>query len=144
LIAYFDTSAVLPLIIEETGSSVASRLWDEADRVVSSRLVYPEGRAALAMAFRMHRLDRKELRVAVEVFDALHDQIDIVEVTGRLARSAGSVAEKFGLRGYDAVHLASASEIADSEVVLAAGDRSLLVAARALGIATTDLNSTGS
>ena len=54
---YFDTSAVVPLVIEEPSSIVASRLWDEADRVVSSRLVYAEGRAALAMARRLDRID---------------------------------------------------------------------------------------
>ena len=57
MIVYFDTSAILPIVIEEPSSAVASRLWDEADRVVSSRLVYAEGRAALAMARRMNRID---------------------------------------------------------------------------------------
>jgi len=45
---YFDTSAIVPIVIEEPSSKVASRLWDEADRVVSSCLVYAEGRAASA------------------------------------------------------------------------------------------------
>jgi uncharacterized protein len=139
LIVYFDTSALLPLVIEEPGSQIASRLWDEAERVVSSRLVYAEGRAALAMALRMKRLDEEELHRSVNAFEALHDQLHVVEVAAGLVRRAGQLAEQFGLRGYDAVHLASVEEIADPDVVLAAGDQSLLAAAEALGIAVGSL-----
>jgi predicted nucleic acid-binding protein len=139
LIVYFDTSAIVPLIIEEPSSLAASRLWDEADRVVSSRLVYAEGRAALAMARRLDRVDEYELRTAVQDFESLYQQLDIVEVTENLVRHAGSLAERFALRGYDAVHLASAQQVHDSDMVIAAGDQDLLRAAQALGIATSNL-----
>ncbi len=142
MIVYFDTSALLPLVIEEPSSQIAARLWDEAERVVSSRLVYPEGRAALAMALRIRRIDEQELRDAVDAFEILHDQLHIVEVTEGLVRSAGGMADQCDLRGYDAVHLASVQEIADSDVVLAAGDPGLLAAAEALGIAVANLNVT--
>lgn len=141
MIVYFDTSALLPIVIEEPTSATASRLWDDADRVVSSRLVYVEGRAALAMARRMDRLDEHQLRTAVEDFEAVHEQLDFIEVTENLVGEAGALAEQFGLRGYDAVHLASARLLNDPELVLAAGDQTLLGAARAAGIATADLNS---
>jgi len=140
LIVYFDTSAVLPLVIEEPGSQIASRLWDEAERVVSSRLVYAEGRAAMAMALRMKRLDGQDLRSAVDSFEILHNQLHIVEITEGLVHRAGAMAEQFDLRGYDAVHLASVEEIADLEVVLAARDRNLLAAAETLGIAVANLH----
>jgi predicted nucleic acid-binding protein len=141
LIVYFDTSAIVPVIIEEPASSAASRLWHEADRVVSSRLLYAEGRAALAMAHRMNRIDAQGLRAAVEELEALHEQLDLVEVTASLVREAGALAEKFALRGYDAVHVASAQLVNDPETVFAAGDRDLLAAARAAGISTADLTS---
>jgi uncharacterized protein len=139
LIVYFDTAAILPIVIEEPASAVASRLWDDADRVVSSRLVYAEGRAALAMAYRTNRVDLRQLRTAVGDFETLHDQLDVVEVTDSVVRDAGALAEQFSLRGYDAVHLASARLINDPELVLAAGDQSLLAGARAIGIATANL-----
>ena len=140
MIVYFDTSAVLPLVIEEPGSQIASRLWDEAERVVSSRLVYAEGRAALAMALRMKRPDGQDLRSAVDSFEILHNQLHIVEITEGLVHRAGTMAEQFDLRGYDAVHLASVEEITDLDVVLAAGDRNLLAAAETLGIAVANLH----
>lgn len=136
---YFDTSAIVPIVIDEPSSAVASRLWDEADRVVSSRLVYAEGRAVLAMARRLDRIDERELREAVDNFESLHDQLDVIEVTERIIREAGGLAEQLSLRGYDAVHLASARLVDDAEMVLAAGDQSLLVAAQAIGLSTADL-----
>lgn len=131
---------MLPLVIEEPGSQIASRLWDEAERVVSSRLVYAEGRAALAMALRMKRPDGQDLRSAVDSFEILHNQLHIVEITEGLVHRAGAMAEQFDLRGYDAVHLASVEEITDLDVVLAAGDRNLLAAAETLGIAVANLH----
>lgn len=139
MIVYFDTSAILPILVEEPASEAASRLWDEADRVLSSRLAYAEARAALAMAHRMNRIDAEGLRAAVDELEVLHGQLDVVEVTEDVERRAGELAERFALRGYDAVHLASAQSVADPELVLAAGDRSLLHASLALGIATAGL-----
>jgi uncharacterized protein len=140
LIVYFDTSAIVPIVIEEPSSTVASRLWDEADRVVSSRLVYPEARAALAMARRFERIDERGLREAVGDFESLHSQLDLIEITEGLVREAGELAEQLNLRGADAVHLASARLVDDPDMVLAAGDQSLLAAARAVGMATADLS----
>jgi len=132
-------SAIVPPVVEEPSSSVASRLWDEADRVASSRLVDAEGRAALATARRLARIDASGLREAVRALEGLHDQLDVIEVTEGLVREAGGLAEQLGLRGYDAVHRASVRLVADAETVLATGTQRLLVAARARGLATADL-----
>ena len=140
MIAYFDTSAVLPLIIEEPASEPAGRLWDDASRVVSVRLLYPEARAALAQARRTGRLTSRQLRSAVAELEALDQQLDHVEVTAVLATRAGELAETHALRGYDAVHLAAAEAIADADVVMVAGDRALSAAAGALGLATAQLD----
>lgn len=139
MIVYFDTSAIVPVIVEEASSAAASRLWDEADRAVSSRLSYAEARAAFAMARRMERIDDDQLRSVVRDFGSLHEQLDIVEVTENLVRDAGTLAEELDLRGYDAVHLASARQIHDPDLVLASSDRALLRGAEALGIATSSL-----
>ena len=139
MIAYFDTSAVMPLLITEPGSDRAASLWDGADRVVSVRLVYPEARAALAQAERLGRLTARQLRDAVTEFDALFEQIDLVEVDDILTRRAGELAEARQLRGYDAVHLAAADRVRDPSVVMVAGDGALLAAAAAEGMAVAEL-----
>lgn len=138
MIAYFDTSAIVPLLITEPGSARAAQLWDVADRVVSARLVYPEGRAALAQAHRLGRLTARQLRAAVDELDARYAELYFVEVDDLLARRAGEFAEAHGLRGYDAVHLAAADRLRESELVVVAGDNALLAAATAEGLATAD------
>jgi len=139
LIVYFDTSALVPLVIEESTSATAARLWREADRVISSRLIYAEARAALGLAHRIGRLDKKRLRDSVGRLDWLVTDLDVVEVTEELVQRAGMLAESLGLRGYDAIHLSSAELVRDTELVLAAGDHDLLQAARTLGLGTADL-----
>jgi uncharacterized protein len=139
VIAYFDTSAVVPLLIAEPGSARAASLWDGADRAVSVRLIYPETRAALAQATRLGRLTARQLRDAVNGFDSLFEEIDLVEVDDVLARRAGQLAEVRQLRGYDAVHLAAAERVRDPNVVVIAGDGALLEAAAAEGMAVGEL-----
>jgi uncharacterized protein len=134
VIAYVDTSAVLPLLVVEAGSARAATLWDGADRVVSARLVYPEGRAALTHANRLGRLTGRQLRAASIELDSRYEQLDLVEIDDSLARHAGQLAEAHGLRGYDAVHLAAAHRVRDPDLVLVAGDKTLLTAATADGM----------
>jgi len=139
VIAYFDTSALVPLLVSEPGTERAVTLWDAAGHVVSSRLSYPEGRAALAQAHRLDRLTNRGLRDAVDALDACFEEIDLVEVDDGLARRAGQIAEVRALRGYDAVHLASALLIQDADLVMVSGDLALLAAARAEGMSTAAL-----
>jgi predicted nucleic acid-binding protein len=139
VIAYFDTSAVVPLLIAESGSGRAASLWDGADRVVSVRLIYPETRAALAQAERLGRLTARQLRDAGTEFDSLFEEIDLIEVDDALARRAGELAEVRQLRGYDAVHLAAADRVHDPNVVVIAGHGALLGAAAAEGMAVAGL-----
>jgi predicted nucleic acid-binding protein len=139
VIAYLDTSAVVPLLIAEPGSARAASLWESADRVVSVRLLYPETRAALAQAARLGRITARNLRTAVTRFDTLFTELDLVEVDDPLARRAGELAEFHGLRGYRAVHLAAADRIRDSDVVVIAGDSALLGAATAEGMMIAEL-----
>jgi uncharacterized protein len=137
VIAYFDTSAIVPLVIAEPGSPLARSVWESADRVVSVRLVYPEARAALAHAHRLGRLASRQHRAAVSDLEARHDELDLIEIDDDLARRAGDLAETHALRGDDAVHLAAAMTVGAEETVLVAGDRTLLAAAAAVGLAAT-------
>jgi len=134
LIAYFDTSALVPLLVDEPGTAVALRMWDEALRIVAVPLLYAEGRAALAQAQRLGRVTRPQLRAAVEELNDVYSQIDVVSIDEALVRRAAELAEAHGLRGCDAVHLAGAERAADGDFVVVAGDRALLAAAAAVGL----------
>jgi uncharacterized protein len=135
VITYFDTSAIIPLLVDEPTSRTCTRLWNEAARVVSVRLLYPEARAALARARRLDRISARQLNAAVDDLDEILAEIDHIEINAGLARTAGDLAGTHGLRGYDAVHLAAASIAADADLVVATGDDELGAAARSLGLA---------
>jgi uncharacterized protein len=140
MIAYFDTSAIIPVIIDEPSSTICTRLWNDADRSISVRLLYPEARAALAKARRMDRITNAQLTAAIGELEAIIAEIDHIEVTAELAHAAGELAQTHGLRGYDAVHLAAASAAANTELVLATGDSDLAQASRSVGISVAFTN----
>ena len=135
MIAYVDTSLVVRLLIDEPGSARAWAIWDEAEAAVSSLLVYPEARAALARAHREGRISRAEVRSAGEELERRVEAIHLLTITEPLARRAGDLAELEGLRAFDAVHLASALAIGGRELVFASFDRDLAAAARRNGLA---------
>lgn len=114
---------------------MAKELWDRADSVTSSQLVYPEARAAAALALRTGRIGARTLRSAVRAIDDLHAELRVIGIDGALAQFAGELAELHGLRGYDAVHLASAIAIEDPGLVTVTWDRDLADAAIACGYA---------
>jgi predicted nucleic acid-binding protein len=134
--AYFDTSALLKLVIEEEGSDLAGALWDQADAVAANRLAYPEARAALAAARRSRRLTSLGLAQAKAGLEDLIDQLRVIEVSEPIARAVGELAERVAFRGNDAVHLASALAAAgDGLLVFVTWDADLAKAARSAGLA---------
>lgn len=64
-----------------------------------------------------------------KIIEALCEGLDVIGLDAALARIAGDLAERHALRGYDAVHLASALAIEDPELVMATWDRDLATAA---------------
>lgn len=133
MIVYLDTSAFIKLVIDEPGSDLAAELWDRATDVASSQLLYPEVRAALAAAHRQGRLTPATHHHAKNQVDELYDQLSIVRLDDTVARTAGDLAEAQGLRGYDAVHLATAQQITDESLVVATWDHQLADATMAAG-----------
>ncbi|MGH3937773.1 MAG: type II toxin-antitoxin system VapC family toxin [Pseudonocardiaceae bacterium] len=141
MIGYFDTSAFVPLLIAEPSSGLCRRLWDDADLVVTTRLSYVETAAALAQARRLGRLTKQSYAAAMDILDRLWGEFEIIEVDERVVHRAAQLAYTCALRGYDAVHCASAEQLDDDDLVVAAGDRKLLEACMSLGMATADVNS---
>jgi predicted nucleic acid-binding protein len=139
-IVYFDSSALVKLLVEEEGTDLATRLWDGCDVAVASRLAYPEVRAALAAAARNHDLDSDELATAEQDWTEYWAAIRPVELTPAVEQHAGQLAGKYALRGADAVHLASALALGDPELITAVWDRRLRAGARAAGVALAPAN----
>ena len=134
MIVYFDSSAFVKLVVEEEGSSLAATLWDRCDAAVSSRLAYPEVRAALAAAGRAHRLDATERHRAERTFERFWAATRSVELSPAVAEHAGELAGEHALRGADAVHLASVHAVGLVHTIFAAWDQRLRDGAQASGV----------
>jgi predicted nucleic acid-binding protein len=132
-LVYFDASAFVKLLTTEPGTDLAVALWDGCDAALSSRLAYPEVRAALAAAARSNDLTNSELRAAERDWANYWSATRPVELTAAVEQHAGHLARTHALRGADAVHLASALAIGDPELIMAVWDRRLHAGAQAVG-----------
>lgn len=133
-IVYFDSSAFVKLVVDEDGSDLAAALWDGCDAAVSSRLAYPEVRAALAAAGRARRLDLADQARAEAAWEDYWAATRAVELSGFLTTRAGELASQHALRGADAVHLASLLAIGAADTLFAVWDQRLRAGAQSAGV----------
>ncbi|MEO6503532.1 MAG: type II toxin-antitoxin system VapC family toxin [Jatrophihabitantaceae bacterium] len=133
-IVYFDSSAFVKLVVDEAGSELAAALWDACDAAVSSRLAYPEVRAALAAAGRTGRLAPSEQLHAESVWDGFWAATRPVELTEAIGADAGTLAARHSLAGADAVHLASLLAMGSTGTLFAVWDDRLRTGAHAAGV----------
>lgn len=133
MILYVDTSALVKLYVDEPLSQELSAVVEKAEAIATSLLAYAEAMAAFARARREARLSPQGYRHVVDAFEEDWPRYMTVEVTDRLVKTAGKLAVSRALRGYDALHLASAlslHERVSSAVIFLAFDRELSVAAK--------------
>lgn len=133
MITYFETSAIVKLVVVEEETDRAAAIWDASDLALTSRLAYTEARAALAAARRARRISVAGLEGAKRALEERFEELDVIEVAPEIARSGGDLAEQHGLRGYDAIHLASALAVEADHLVLITWDRDLARAGRTVG-----------
>ncbi|OJW01500.1 MAG: hypothetical protein BGO47_13680 [Microbacterium sp. 67-17] len=138
MLAYFDTSALIPLVIHEPATARCRDVWDAAAVIVTSDLAYVEAHAALAQARRLDRLTDASHERALAAFESLWAGVARIAVAPLIIREAAKIARTQALRGYDAVHAASAVATASDDFVAVSGDEALLHAWSELGIATVD------
>jgi len=141
---YMDTSALIKLFVEEDGGSRVRALAQgqgSADILLVSRLGFTEASVSLARMVHLGRIPAAELPHHQGSLEDYWDQsIQEVELTEQVLEDARQLAQRFPLRTYDAIHLASAREarrmlrgLLDGEVQFLAFDAALLKAAEAVG-----------
>lgn len=108
MVLYLDTSALLKLYVEEEGRELVREAVDTADTVATSTVAYAEARAGLARRFREEDFTEEEHQGAVADLDGDWPTYGRLNVSDPVSYLAGELAERHALRGYDAVHLASA------------------------------------
>ncbi len=133
-VVYFDASALVKLLVDEDGSDLAVALWDGCDAALSSRLSYPEVRAALRAAGGSGRVAHTDLRTLERDWERYWSAVRAVELSEAVSQHAGDLCRDHALRGADAVHLASALALGEPGLVMAVWDRRLQAAALAAAL----------
>ncbi len=114
MILYLDTSAIVRLYVREESHDLVWSATQKASQTATHLIAYAEMRAALARMQRMGRLNKAEAASIKRTFES--DWRNTVQITPTeiMIRRAGDLAERFGLRGYDSVHLAAAESLLPS------------------------------
>jgi predicted nucleic acid-binding protein len=138
VIAYLDASALVKRYVAEAGSTDVQALIGSARAVGTAVLSRAEVGAALARAARVGLVTREAALKALEAFNADWEHLIRLQFGEPLAARAAALAWEHGLRGYDAVHLATAlawREALGEAVTVATYDRELRRGAQASGLA---------
>ena len=139
MILYLDTSAFVRLYVQEEGHDLIWSATQKAQQIATHLIAYAEMRAALARIQRMGRLENADVATIKKTFEGdWCNTLQIVPTDGMIRR-AGDLAEQFGLRGYDSVHLAAAESLVIDRrhpVHFASFDDALNAAAAGLGLRT--------
>lgn len=137
MIVYLDASALVKRYVAEAGTAEVGSLIAGASAVGTAVVSRAEVAAALARAARMKLVTKDAAAAALETFTADWENLIRIHLTEALAARAAALAWQHGLRGYDAVHLATAlfwHETLGEPVTVATYDRELWTGARASGL----------
>ncbi len=137
MIVYFDSSALVKRYIAESASAQVEILLAEAGIAATSLITRAEVAAALAKAVRVNWLTHDVAARALKTFQQHWPMLFRLNIREATIERAEALAWEHGLRGYDAVHLASAllwQQSISSPVTLATFDRQLWDAAQLVGL----------
>lgn len=137
MILYLDTSALAKRYIKESSSDDVRRWMVRADIIAVSLLAYPEANAAFARAVRTKSVSKRVGDQAAGILSAHWPTFVKLPVSESITVRAAELAWTLGLRGYDAVHLASAENwqsTIGTPIVLMTYDRQQAIAAQQLGL----------
>lgn len=137
MILYLDASALVKRYVAEVGSDEVTEIVGNATLIATSILTQAETVAAFAKAIRVKALEAGEAEAALQLFRAEWSDVIRVQATELIVGRAASLAWEHGLRGYDAVHLASAlawQAGLQESVIFATYDRYLWTTSNTVGL----------
>jgi predicted nucleic acid-binding protein len=137
VILYLDASALVKRYVAEAGSRDVAAAIASARLLATAVISRAEVTAALAKAVRLGFATRNAVAAALADFEADWPDLIRLEVSEAVVARAASVVWQQGLRGYDAVHHASAlqwQEALRDSVTVATYDRELWRGAQNSGL----------
>jgi predicted nucleic acid-binding protein len=135
---YADSSLLVKIYIAEAGSDEAQALLASPSIIGTSLISRAEVAAGLAKAAKIGRVSSAEASQALTRFGGQWPRLLRLPVNEGLVARAEELAWELNLRGYDAVHLATAltwQDTLDEPLTIATYDRQLWLAAQRQGLA---------
>jgi predicted nucleic acid-binding protein len=143
VIAYFDSSSIVKWFFDEQFAELARGTKNKAEIVLTSLIAFPEVLSAINRACGDGRCTKSEMEMVRSDFLRIWPKFQWVRVNEDLIQQAGDLIFKHNLRGFDAVHLASAlllkQENGEIDLFFSCFDQNLNQAARKQGLLTHEL-----
>lgn len=135
---FFDTSALVKLFHEETGSKVVTELVTSPENEIwVCELVCIEFYSALFRRYRNREIDDDRLEEAILGFKEQYTSFRVEPVGQAVMKEAESLLQNFGktigLRALDALHLGAFALIRQEDWFFVAADENLCRAAKSMG-----------
>lgn len=137
MILYLDTSALVKRYFQEAFGEEVSSWWMQAEAVVTSAVAYAETMATILRKKNESSLKNSVVEKVVRAFHEDWRSFIQVGITNDLNDYIDKVVQKHSLRGFGAIHLASALVINEKlphNFFFACFDRKLNQAARIEGL----------
>ena len=131
---YLDTSALIKRFVVEKGSPQVESLVSQSSHVATAKIAYAEVYAGLARKHREGHMPGSQYALACRQFESDWQAYVRLDLQDEILILARDLIQRHPLRGFDAIHLASALSLKTAlgeDVTFAAADERLLRAARA-------------
>jgi predicted nucleic acid-binding protein len=131
-VIYFDTSALIKRFVNEKGSPFVQSLVKRDGILATATVAYAEIFAGLTRKHREGNMSRPQYNLTCRQFESDWRAYLRVELQEHILLLARDLIQRHPLRGFDAVHLASAVSLQSAlseEITFAAADERLLRAA---------------
>lgn len=139
MILYLDTSALVKRYFQEPFTDDVLLRWKSATQIATSFVAYAETMASMYRKKKNSNLTDTFIKEITETFHKDWESFIRVEVNDKLNEYINRVIEKYPLRGFDTIHLASAIAIHEKlpeDFVFACFDDALVRAAQSEGFET--------
>jgi uncharacterized protein len=135
--AYFDSSALVKLYVQEKGRATVLRLL-RLHEVVVSAILPVEVRGALRRRAEENAIEGSRLPAALNQLAADRDQWNLLAVSTEILRRAEEIVAMHRVRTLDAIHIASARDFVErlqTRLPFISADPRRVEAATAVGLA---------
>lgn len=139
MILYLDTSAIVKKYFKETGSTDIISLWKESMAIATSSIAYAETMASFSRKKRDANINENIINTTIASFQKDWESFVRIKVNNDLNEKIDRLVAFHPLRGFDAIHLASAlivNERVPETFLFACFDKRLLKAATTEGLKT--------